>query len=155
VSKIMGLITQIKRVFGAGTEQRFIHPDIGVLVYDGVAWRTPISSDLFVSLYSSRQGPNERLVKLASSVWSRLGEFEQAAREFIAASAQSYFSSLGKLGGVDFLFPDKAWVRQEGGAVQGLSTADPVFALSFELHGDRNVLEVVFVFERPVLVDYH
>ena len=122
----MGIMTQIQHIFAGGPDRRFTHPDFGELVYDGIAWRTPGGSDLYISFYSSRHGPDEHLVKLASLVWSRLAEFEDSARRFVEASAPNYVSSLGKLGGVDFLFPDKAWLRQERAVVQHLSTSDQI-----------------------------
>jgi hypothetical protein len=151
----MGIISQIQRILGAGSEHRFIHPDLGELIHDGTAWRTAAGAEFFVSIYGTRPGPDERLVTLATSVWNSLGEFEKSARGFVEARAPKFVSSLGRLGGADFLFPDKDWLRQERALVPGLTTNDPVFSLTFELHGDRNVLDVTFAFERPVHVDYH
>jgi len=155
VLAIAATLLKIWRERAHDANRPFTHPELGELVYDGSAWRTPVDKEWFVSICGTQQGPDDRLVKLASSVKNSLGEFEEAARQFAGASAHGNAPLLEKLIGAEFLFPDKDWLKREQSLAPGLTVNDPIFALTFALRGDRNVLDVMFVFGKPIEIDYH
>lgn len=140
--------------------REIVDPDLGLLRFERRAWRGKTSTELPFFLRAGAIGPDAELRKTALHALQALKHLERVARAFIESDATNDPWRALTLGYLEVLRPAPGWIPNRaapdfvdlqrtnfGGA--------PVVSLSFTIAGDRNVLDVVFVQERPVACDYH
>lgn len=134
--------------------------ELGTMTYDGICWRgQPESSGVPIVLWCGPSGPDDRMVSVAASAVARLPEFEASARRYVGGSSLPD-TRMGKLSAVVVQRPDPEWTRRELAprdqpSADAILAGEPTVTLEFEIVGERNVLDVMFVGDTPVDSDAH
>jgi hypothetical protein len=137
-----------------------VDPELGLLLFEHKAWRGETSTGLPFFLRAGASGPDAQLRATAGHAIQVLGELERLARAFVVSAPDNHPSPALTLGYFDVARPAPGW-RPNRAAPEFLDLQRANFAgaavvsLAFRIADDLNVLDVAFVNDRPVALDYH
>jgi hypothetical protein len=111
-------------------------------------------------LAAGRRGPDEVLCQIGRETLAQLAALEAGARRYLAGTGRSQSWPALTLSAVEIGRPAAEWVRHEIAqgnprAAEMILQGVPVVSLQFEIVGDRNVVDVIFLYGVPVAWDYH
>ena len=130
--------------------KQFRHPTLGLLIRVACVWEgstTFSGREISISIRRGWRSPDESQIQLLVSVLPGLPDYDQVARSF---ASSDFDPEQMQLIGVHVLRPASAWR-----IAKGLADDSPLVFLQYMLPNDLNVVDVTFVGESPIEVDYH
>ena len=135
--------------------------DFGILVFDGHFWRgASASAKIPIFFKAGREGIDASQQEAALQAIRDLAQMQSVAREFLTTDEGRDPWPTLKLSAIEVVRPARDWVRnmvakQNPEAASAILDGAAVVSLQFEITGDKNVVDVVFLRRLPVAWDYH
>ena len=139
-------------------------PDLVRLSYDLGRWTTNVTRDgrnilVVINAVGWRRDDSE-LRRFATQVLSDLPARERSARQFVTANDPCARWGEISLGAITVFRASKGWIRlslsrSKPEAAGLVTTGRALSCLQFGIPNDLNVLDVIFLGDRPVELDYH
>lgn len=127
----------------------FSDPDFGVVSFEHGQWSAVHSgTSVPVHFCCGHSGIDQRLRLEAVAALQNIAVLEQRGREYLMAM-QPHWDEL-KLASLSIFWPPSAWSHEKSFRHDG-----PLISLEFTIPGDQNVVEVVFLGDKPVDLEYH
>ncbi|HEV1285187.1 MAG TPA: hypothetical protein VNU44_07750 [Bryobacteraceae bacterium] len=127
----------------------FSDPDFGVVYFEYGRWSASHNgTGVPILFYCGQQGIDQRLRTEAIVAIRKVALLEQRGREYLAATQPNWF--VLKLSSLSVFYPESEWSHEKDFRHDG-----PIVSLEFTIPGDQNVVDVVFLGDNPVDLDYH
>ena len=127
----------------------FSDPDFGVVSFEHGRWSAVHSgTNVPVHFHCDHSGIDQRLRAEAVAALRKIALLEQRGREYLAAM-QPRWGDL-KPASLSVFWPPSEWLHGKDFRHDG-----PFVSLEFTIPGDQNVVDVVFLGDRPVDLEDH
>ena len=136
-------------------------PDFGTLKFQSGAWHGAIASrGVPIFFRCGRRGLDAGLREAGRQAIRDLAGMEGRARDYLTAVAKDKRWPGLRLAAVEVSRPASEWVRENvapehPAAAAAILRGTPIVSLEFEIAGDRNVADVIFLDGVAVGWDYH
>jgi hypothetical protein len=127
----------------------FSDPDFGVVYFEYGRWSASNGrTEVPIFFYCGQHGIDQSLRTEAIVAIRRVAILEQRGREYLAAMQPNLLGL--KLSSLSVFWPSSQWSHEKGIRHDG-----PLVSLEFTIPGDKNVVDVVFLGDTAVDLDYH
>jgi hypothetical protein len=127
----------------------FSDPDFGIVYFEHGRWSASYNgAGVPIFFYCGQDGIDQRLRTEAIVAIRKVAILEQRGREYLAAAQPNWFGL--KLSSLSVFWPPSEWSHEKDSRHNG-----SLVSLEFTIPGDQNVVDVVFLGDNPVDLDYH
>jgi hypothetical protein len=138
---------------------KFSDPDFGTMYFEHGCWHAQYPSvETPILVRDGQDGPDTTLRIAALEAVRNIRLLEQRGREYLSGHQAPVHQMT--LASVEVFRPASEWAHQEDKSRSRFTanetlTQQPLVSITFEIAGDRNVVDVIFLDSMPFDFEYH